>query len=38
MAQGQLLEDQAICAQQAKAAFQEYKGELLQELAIIRTF
>ena len=26
MAQGQLLEDQAICAQQAKAAFQEYKG------------
>jgi hypothetical protein len=36
MAQGQSLEEQAICAQQAKAAFQEYKGELLQELATIR--
>jgi hypothetical protein len=26
MAQGQSLEEQAICAQQAKAAFQDYKG------------
>jgi hypothetical protein len=26
MAQGQSLQDQAICAEQAKAAFQDYKG------------
>jgi len=36
MAHEQSAQEQATCAEQAKAAFQEYKGELLQELATIR--
>ena len=36
MAHEQSAQEQATCAEQAKAAFQEYKGGLLQELATIR--